>query len=456
MAIYSASTKSISRKQGRSATAAIAYRAGEEITDERTGQKHDYTKKQGVLHTKIITPDNSQISRSDLWNMAEKSEKRKDARVAREWLVALPHELNQQDRNQLAERFAHSLVQRYGCAADIAIHTPDKEGDNRNYHAHILLTTRKLEHGQLTHKTHAEWSDKKRRAEGMERMSEEIKAVRSTWETIANQTLERAGLSERIDHRSHKDLYDDGRLPTIKMGQAATELERQGIRTERGDINRDIKAHNRSIIEQYELIQQLKQAQKQLQDEQKRPSERFNQKTGVELPQSTQKPLETAKNSLKKPKLSELTIEDKRQKLNSFQKMIVETAKKIHAKELQDIREQAKPMLEDINKHRDNKPLNPFKIKAWQQTLDKKLSDYNKLKTQHDTSKASGYGDEHKQKAYAHAYLVNPAQYELAEKWQEEIKEYDKDQAMQNVMQGVQRHRELQQQNKDKEMDLDF
>lgn len=297
MAIYSASTKSISRKQGRSATAAIAYRAGEKIEDKRTGNTHDYTQKQGVLHTKIITPDGSSISRSDLWNMAEESEKRKDARVAREWLVALPHELDEQHRNELAEGFAGALVKRYGCAADVCIHAPDKEGDNRNYHAHIMLTTRKLENGQLTDKTHAEWSDRKRKEQGMERMSEEIKTVRQGWENMANKMLERAGVDERIDHRSHAELYGDDKLPTIKMGQAATELERQGIRTERGDHNRSVKAYNRSMAEQYALIQQLKQLDKQLQEAQKRPSERPKPEPKTETPKPSKKPSDAPKTS---------------------------------------------------------------------------------------------------------------------------------------------------------------
>lgn len=488
MAIYHFSMKTFSRSKGQSATAAVAYRAGGKIECEREGRTHDYTRKSGVLHSEIFLPSNAPSwanNREKLWNGAESAETRKNSTVAREFEVALPCELNEQERIALVRDFAQQIVNRHGCAVDAHLHDDNSRKRQQNHHAHIMLTTRKLEKDGFTKKTR----------ELDVKTSGEVQYWREQWEKTANKHLRNNAIENNKDHYNaidHRTLAEQciDRPPMKKLGVHAAALERKGIATEKGNYNREIKTYNyqeyarsNKVLDKYlveftnkhnfiverlpqmleeerhkypALAEHLEKIGIQTQDEQKRPLERFNQKTGIELPQSTQKPLETAKNSLNKPKLSELTIEDKRRKLNSFQKIIVETAKKIHAKELQDIREQAKPMLADINQHRDNKPINPFKVKAWKQTLDKKLSDYNKLKTQHDTSQASGYSDEHKQKAYTHVYHANPAQYELAEQWQEEIKQYDKDQAMQKVMEGVQRHKELQQQNKDKEMDLDF
>ena len=147
MAIYHLSVKTISRSAGRSATAAAAYRAGVEITDKRTGEIHDYRRKGGVESAAVILPDNAPDwahDRAQLWNAAEQAEKRKNSTVAREFEIALPAELSPAERELLAHDFTRELVARHGVAADVAIHAPGKEGDNRNHHAHILLTTRRL------------------------------------------------------------------------------------------------------------------------------------------------------------------------------------------------------------------------------------------------------------------------------------------------------------------------
>ena len=132
MAIFIASTKSISRGKGQSAVASASYRAGVELEDKRYGKTHDYSKKHGVMSADIILPSalaaaNADIDRSELWNKAEFSEKRKDARVAREWLVNLPYELNEQERKELAHSLAQTLADRYGTIADCAIHQPTQK-----------------------------------------------------------------------------------------------------------------------------------------------------------------------------------------------------------------------------------------------------------------------------------------------------------------------------------------
>lgn len=240
MAIFLASTKSISRGSGQSAVASASYRSGEVLKDERYGKTHDYSKRTGVMSADIILPSaladaGITIDRSDLWNKAESAEKRKDARVAREWLVNLPHELSEQDRKELAHTFAQELADRYGTIADCAIHRPtqreiDRGADPRNFHAHIMFTTRTAAIGNnneiiLTDKASIELSDNKRRSLGMERVNVEIKEIRQLWEQIANEKLAEHN-HDLIDCRSYAEQGIDIE-PQLKMGPVATKLERE-------------------------------------------------------------------------------------------------------------------------------------------------------------------------------------------------------------------------------------
>nr|MBU2813006.1 MobA/MobL family protein [Acidithiobacillus ferruginosus] len=248
MAIYHASTKPIARSAGRSAVAAAAYRAGVELVDARTGLVHDYTRKGGVELTEILTPDGLGVERNALWNAAELAEKRKDARTAREWIVALPAELDAGQRTELAHDFAQALVERYGVAADLAIHAPDREGDNRNHHAHLLTTTRQVSRAPdgglvLGAKAHIELSDKARRERGLGAAADEVKAVRELWEHTANAALERAGVDARIDARSLQAQGVDQEA-TQHLGPVASEMERRGKESDRGDGNREVSVNN--------------------------------------------------------------------------------------------------------------------------------------------------------------------------------------------------------------------
>ena len=240
MAIFIASTKSISRGKGQSAVASASYRVGEKLEDKRYGKVHDYSKRYGVMSADIILPSSlknigATIERVELWNKAEQAENRKDARVAREWLVNLPYELSEKEREELAHKFSQELADRYGVIADCAIHKPtDKEiergADPRNFHAHIMLTTRQVELNEnneiiLTDKSTAELSDKKRRELGLERMSHEVKQVRQLWESVANEKLAEHGL-DLIDSSSYKSQGIDIE-PQLKMGAVATKIERR-------------------------------------------------------------------------------------------------------------------------------------------------------------------------------------------------------------------------------------
>ncbi|RBM04578.1 MobQ family relaxase [Novacetimonas cocois] len=248
MALYRAETKPISRKDGRSAVAAAAYRSGASLVDDRTGNAHDYTRRRGVVATGIITPDGQGCERNALWNGAEAAEKRKDGRTAREWVIALPAELTDQQRLDLTAQFSRSLAERFGVAVDFAIHRPGREGDQRNHHAHVLTTTRQISRdasGALVFgdKAQPELSDAQLRKQGIEKGAVLVEEVRALWETQANAALEAAGEAERIDRRSLKARGID-RTPTVHLGPSVTALERRGRRTEGGNLNRAIEQDN--------------------------------------------------------------------------------------------------------------------------------------------------------------------------------------------------------------------
>ena len=141
MAIYHFSVKNISRSDGRSAVACSAYRSGEKLIDERQGKEQDYTRKTGVELTKIYAPQNTNselLDRNQLWNKVEKVENRKNSQLAREFEIAFPHELNQQQRQSMLNELCQDIVKRHGVIVDAAIHAPHtKSGsDERNYHVY--------------------------------------------------------------------------------------------------------------------------------------------------------------------------------------------------------------------------------------------------------------------------------------------------------------------------------
>ena len=219
MAIYHLSVKTISRSAGRSATAAAAYRAGVEIADARTGEVHDYRRKGGVVHSELVLPVGAPEwaqDRAALWNAAEAAEVRKNSTVAREFEIALPTELSEEGRLALAVDLAREIVARHGCAVDVAIHEPGRDGDSRNHHAHLLLSTRRLGPDGFTDKTR----------ELDQRQSGEVDYWRSRFAELQNERLMEAGLSARVDHRSLKAQGED-REPTRHIGPSATGFERR-------------------------------------------------------------------------------------------------------------------------------------------------------------------------------------------------------------------------------------
>ncbi|MFZ3181670.1 MAG: MobQ family relaxase [Methylocystis silviterrae] len=254
MAIYHLSVKPVARSAGRSATAAAAYRAGSRIECEREGRLHDYSRKQGIAHSEIIVPDGAlwASDRSALWNAAEAAERRVNSTVAREYELALPAELSARGRVALVRAFGGELRDRYGVAADIAIHAPHHAGDQRNWHAHVLTTTRTVEAEGLGAKTRILDDRKTGPAQVVE--------LRAAWAALSNRFLEQEGFSERVDYRSLEAIrdgcreegrahveagrveaakdafaaaYEADRPAQVHMGPAASAMERRAAREAR-------------------------------------------------------------------------------------------------------------------------------------------------------------------------------------------------------------------------------
>ncbi len=185
--------------------------------------------------------------RSTLWNAAEFSEKRKDARVAREFEIALPHELSPEQRLEAARDFAQELANRYGAAIDFAIHSPHDASDVRNHHAHVMMTTRQVTEDGLGEKTYLERENKWLLANDLPATDMQLRDLRQRWEGVANEHLARAGFDIRIDHRSHMERGLEIE-PTEHMGVHATQMERRGLDVSRTRLDEDAAKRNAELI----------------------------------------------------------------------------------------------------------------------------------------------------------------------------------------------------------------
>ena len=192
VAIYRLSASIVKRSEGRSVVAAAAYRSGTRLVDERAGQVFDYRRKT-VLHAEILAPAGAPAWMSDrqlLWAAVEAQERRKDAQLAREVQLALPHECSPRQRIELVRTYVLEQFVSRGMVADIALHPPDRDGDGRNWHAHVLLSLRSID-GDGFGPKQRDWN------------SDELLMVwRSSWQDHVNAALARAGASARVDHRS--------------------------------------------------------------------------------------------------------------------------------------------------------------------------------------------------------------------------------------------------------------
>ena len=263
MAIYHLSIKIISRGKGKSAVAAASYRSGEKIKNEYDGIVHDFTRKGGIAHTEILLPQNAPQEFSDrgtLWNSVEKIEKSKNSQLAREIEIALPKELNREKQIELVREYVKENFVKVGMCADIALH--DK--NDGNPHAHILLTMRPLNEDKT-------WGAKSKKEYILDENGEKVKLKngnyktrkintvdwneqdkaeewRKTWADITNKYLKENSIQEKVDHRSYQRQGIE-EIPTIHLGVSASQMEKKGIATDRGNINREIRKQNRLLQE---------------------------------------------------------------------------------------------------------------------------------------------------------------------------------------------------------------
>ena len=263
MAIYHLCIKIISRGKGKSAVAASAYRSGEMIENEYDGIVHDFTRKGGIAYTEILLPQNAPqefVNRSVLWNSVEKIEKSKNSQLAREIEIALPKELDMEKQIELVRNYVKENFVDVGMCADIAIH--DK--NDGNPHAHILLTMRPLNEDKT-------WGAKSKKEYILDENGEKVKLKngnyktrkintvdwneqdkaehwRKAWADITNKYLEENSIQEKVDHRSYQRQGIE-QIPTIHLGVSATQMEKKGIATDRGNINREIKHQNMILRE---------------------------------------------------------------------------------------------------------------------------------------------------------------------------------------------------------------
>ncbi len=239
MAIYYLGMKSFGRARGKGgsrATSGAAYRAGERIRDERSGAVYDHRHRRDVMHKEIVLPARLVAAgpaldwarnRSALWNAAETAERNANARVAREFTIALPHELAPERRTVLARRFAQEISDRYGSAVDVAIHAP--RGDPRNFHAHLFTTTREITLQGLGPKTALELSGTERHRRGLPRWTEELTSIRERWATLTNEALKEAHIEARIAPPGRADAIQ--RLSEPWLPLAIYHMERRGVRS---------------------------------------------------------------------------------------------------------------------------------------------------------------------------------------------------------------------------------
>lgn len=236
MAIYHLNAKVVSRGKGQSAIAAAAYRSGERLEDEQTGEQKFYEKRAlRIIYTDILAPRHAPEwvhDRNRLWNEAERAEKRKDAQLAREIEVSLPHELTEQQREWLVKDFAREAFVRRGYVVDIAIHTPDRGGDRRNHHAHLMITMRALGPDGF-----APMKDRSLNS------TDQLEAWREQWANLANRHLERHGHDARVDHRS-LEAQGIEREATSHVGYAGSEIAARGGQSDRMDELTGILARN--------------------------------------------------------------------------------------------------------------------------------------------------------------------------------------------------------------------
>lgn len=432
MAIYHFSVKTVARSAGRSATAAIAYRAGEKIYCEREGREHDYSRKTGVEYKEIYLPESAPQhlkNREKLWNEVEQRETRKNSTVAREFEIAFPSELNQEQRLAMLEELCASIVERHQVAVDACIHAPHtgSGSDERNYHAHILMSTRKLTPEGFTEKTR----------ELDQKHSGEIDHWREHFADICNVHLDLAGSTARVDHRSYKD-QENGLEATLHEGPKVTELRRRGIETEISRTNDEIKERNQAqlhygknmdllIAENEITLKKLKtEQQMHIQNSAKTPPLSAEEQFPY-IQRETLSKLLKGEISAKEANLDldfmqhnlekiEGILSKQQKHKNDFNQQLAQDIVKNGLKQSHD---KLQSLVDQHNELGQNKPL-LFGKKAWEAQRDEIYQEHKKLKGQHEHQKKHGVKDllenekfkEHAWKQYQQQHPAKAKQYQ--------------------------------------------
>ena len=266
MALFHLSVTQTKRSAGQSAIASAAYRAGERLYSEYYGEYSDYTRKGGVICSDILLPSHAPpeyADRQTLWNAVEKAERGKNAQLAYSFDIALQNEFSLEENIALARQFLLEQFVSRGMVVDFAVHQPDKEdGGILNPHFHVLCPIRPIEQngkwGLKQHRVYEldEDGNRIRGADGNFVFNavpttdwgspETLEYWRKTWAELCNAKFAEKGLDVRIDHRSYERQGVD-LLPTVHEGATVRAMEKKGIRTEKGEFNRWIKATNAVI-----------------------------------------------------------------------------------------------------------------------------------------------------------------------------------------------------------------
>ena len=266
MALFHLSVTQTKRSAGQSAIASAAYRAGERLYSEYYGEYSDYTRKGGVICSDILLPSHAPkeyADRQTLWNAVEKAERGKTAQLAYSFDIALQNEFSLEENIALARQFLLEQFVSRGMVVDFAVHQPDREdGGIPNPHFHVLCPIRPIEqNGKWGCKQHRvyeldEDGNRIRDADGNFVFNavpttdwgspETLEYWRQTWAELCNAKFAEKGLDVSIDHRSYERQGVE-LLPTVHEGATVRAMEKKGIRTEKGEFNRWIRATNAVI-----------------------------------------------------------------------------------------------------------------------------------------------------------------------------------------------------------------
>ena len=409
VAIFHCETKPVQRSSGRSAVASAAYRTGTKMKDERTGKTHNYSKKQGVVKSDCFLFQNGKrvnLNRLELWNTAERVEKRADSRTARDYIINLPYELTQEQRADLAEQIAEHIAQKFNVAVDYAIHLPDvdKGGDDRNHHVHILTTTRhaKLDENNvivLGDKADIEKKNSDLKKLGKPVTQQIIKDIRKDVADLINHSLEKAQLAERVDSRSYAE-QGKTQLPTIHLGVEHTNIARKGGETHKTKINDLVHQANsenwNGTLDEYidktiyDLEQQI------IVKSRKQPEPQPTQATDKPV---IGKPVAPVEQPQTQPK--QQPERDPHALIQEYDKKRHFLAKQFFEKELKSLATKLNGLVQKYKDLQASKPKLWGKDK-WQDAVTATQADHRATKAKYDTVKASGITIMHFQKATDH------------------------------------------------------